>query len=231
MSNSPEQRLHRLNEIYQDFKMALNLYQSSIPVTPSESEAIQKQLEKSLATFRREIGALSTSTNSENPFPSDPSPLSAVPTSSVSGVRKAELQDLDQLAPLFDQYRQFYRRPAHLPAAREFIQKRLENRDSVIFLALARTSVPVGFTQLYPSLGSLSGKRIWILNDLFVHPDERKRGWGKALLSAAKEFALSTGAAQLQLCTEKTNTTAQALYASEGYQFDSEFMHLSLDLN
>ncbi len=89
------------------------------------------------------------------------------------------------VAPLFDQYRVFYRQPSDPALAQAFIAERVANRESVIFLAL-QDGEPVGFTQLYPSFSSVSARRTWILNDLYVVPSCRGQGVGSALLERAR---------------------------------------------
>jgi hypothetical protein len=44
-------------------------------------------------------------------------------------VRLATLQDLEQLVPLFDGYRQFYGKPSDLELARRFLSDRLAKQD------------------------------------------------------------------------------------------------------
>ena len=85
-------------------------------------------------------------------------------------VRRASVRDLEALVPLFDVYRQFYGQPADIPLARAFLSERFEHDESVIFVATDSTGSAVGFTQLYPSVSSVSAARIFILNDLFVAP-------------------------------------------------------------
>ncbi|MGH8426671.1 MAG: hypothetical protein ACRES7_01640 [Gammaproteobacteria bacterium] len=82
-------------------------------------------------------------------------------------IRRAELSDLDALAPLFDAYRSFYGRKSDLYGARTFLEERLQREESIIFLA-ELDSQPAGFTQLYPLFSSVNMSRIWILNDLYV---------------------------------------------------------------
>ncbi len=50
-------------------------------------------------------------------------------------VRQAALSDLDEVAVLFDQYRQFQGRPGDLPAARDFLRARFDHGESVVFMA------------------------------------------------------------------------------------------------
>lgn len=145
-------------------------------------------------------------------------------------VRQASIFDLDLIAPLFDQYRQFYRRPSDLALSRQFLRDRFEHDESVIFLAFTADGAAVGFTQLYPSFASALAARSFILNDLFVHPDARRQGVGAALLSAAARHGRAVGAVRLTLSTEVTNTTAQALYEVEGWVRNTEFFGYSLAL-
>ena len=137
---------------------------------------------------------------------------------------RAELDDLDALAPLFDAYRRFYGQTANLAGARAFLADRLKRGESVIFLAVVDGAI-VGFTQLYPSFSSVSMKRLWVLNDLFVTPDARKSGAGRALLERAERWAAETGAKGLTLSTQITNLTAQRLYEACGWTKDDEFVH------
>jgi GNAT superfamily N-acetyltransferase len=86
----------------------------------------------------------------------------------------------------------------------------------------------LGFTQLYPSFSSVSVKRLWILNDLFVSQAARRGGVGRRLLERAREWAVETGAKGLTLTTALNNTAARALYESCGWRLDDEFAHYQL---
>lgn len=142
---------------------------------------------------------------------------------------RANITHLESVAMLFDGYRVFYRAEADLDAARDFIHQRLELQDSVILLAM-NDDQAAGFVQLYPSFSSVSMRRIWILNDLFVHPDARKQGVGRFLLEQAAQFGIDHNALRLELSTEMDNTSAQALYDSLGWVKDEAFYHYSLPL-
>jgi GNAT superfamily N-acetyltransferase len=145
-------------------------------------------------------------------------------------VREATILDLDRLAPLFDAYRQFYRKPGDLELARRFLRDRLENGQSAIFLTLMPDGSAAGFTQLYPSFSSASAARIFILNDLFVDPQYRRMGAGAALLAAARAFAEAAGAVRPTLSTEVTNESAQALYEACGWTRQTHFYVYNLSL-
>ena len=137
-------------------------------------------------------------------------------------IRQAALTDIEVLTVLFDEYRQFYGRARDAKAARAFLISRFEHGESVLFLAF-RDNEPIGFTQLYPGFSSLSLSRAFVLNDLFVHPGGRKKGIGSGLIHAATEYAKTVGAISLSLSTATTNTSAQSLYESLGWQRDEQF--------
>ena len=145
-------------------------------------------------------------------------------------ILQAGPEHLDQVTPLFDAYRRFYRKPADEAGARAFLQDRLRKRDSVILLALDEASGALGFTQLYPAFSSVRMRPIWILNDLFVVPQARGRGVGHRLMEAAREQAQAAGVIALALATEKNNTLAKALYQSLGYEQDKAFDYYELSL-
>ncbi len=139
-------------------------------------------------------------------------------------VLQAVLSDLDLIAPLFDGYRQCYGRPTDISAARAFLLERFNYGESVLFIAYSGT-VPVGFTQLYPSFSSVSLARIFVLNDLFVSEYARKKGVAKKLINAATDYAKSLGAVRVSLSTSVSNQTAQAVYESSGWKRDEQFFY------
>lgn len=142
-------------------------------------------------------------------------------------IKRATIADVDDAAPLFDAYRQFYGQRSDVAAARAFLEERLRRDESVIFLAVDDSGA-LGFTQLYPSFSSVSLRRLWILNDLFVGADVRRGGVGRRLLDRAREWAIETGAKGLVLATAVDNTRARALYESCGWRRDDEFQHYYL---
>ncbi|HMV42759.1 MAG TPA: GNAT family N-acetyltransferase [Leptospiraceae bacterium] len=142
----------------------------------------------------------------------------------------ANLEDLNEVLPLFNLYRDFYEMKPDLNKAESFLRERLQNKDSKIFLAKSE-NISVGFTQLYPSFSSLSMKPVWILNDLYVLESHRKQGIGKMLLDAAKQFAKETGSKGLTLTTAIQNTTAQSLYEKYGFMRNDHFYEYFLFFN
>lgn len=145
-------------------------------------------------------------------------------------IRYASLEDIDDIAPLFDAYRVFYLQRSDLELAHRFMRQRMNLRESVILLARdSDTTDALGFVQLYPGFSSVSAGRVWILNDLFVKPGARGRGIGRAMMRRAKAHGEATGALRLVLSTAEDNHLAQQLYESEGWQRDGD-RHYQLPL-
>jgi GNAT superfamily N-acetyltransferase len=136
----------------------------------------------------------------------------------------ASISNIDQLIPLFDGYRVFYKQKSDPEAARNFLEERFAKNDSVIFLCLDASEKGLGFTQLYPSFSSVSLQRTYILNDLFVASEARKKGVGEALMEHAKQFAQANGSKGLTLETDIDNP-AQKLYKKLGWKKDVNVNH------
>jgi GNAT superfamily N-acetyltransferase len=136
---------------------------------------------------------------------------------------------VDRVTPLFVGYREFYRGAPEVERSRAFLTAMLETGQSVIFLALRRETA-VGFVQMFRTYGTGALRHIWILNDLFVAPDARRHGVGRALMGYARDYATRDGAARLTLRTEVTNATAQALYESLGWRREEAFYTYNLPL-
>ena len=137
-------------------------------------------------------------------------------------IAKAKLEDLELLVPIFDAYLVFYRQTSDQDKCREFLYQRISKDESTIFIALNENGEGMGFTQLYPTFSSVSRRKVFILNDLYVASEYRRMGVATSLMNKAIEFGRENNCVRLHLETEKTNINAQALYEREGWQRDNE---------
>ncbi|MBX9569705.1 MAG: GNAT family N-acetyltransferase [Candidatus Obscuribacterales bacterium] len=136
----------------------------------------------------------------------------------------ATVDQLDDLTPLFDAYRVFYRQASDAENTKKFLSERMHLRDTVIFMAYVNSRA-VGFTQLFPSFSSETLERLWILNDLYIAPEMRGKRIGAELIQRAKQFVVQFGAKGLALATEHTNLSGQKLYEREGFELDEIYRH------
>jgi len=119
----------------------------------------------------------------------------------AGNVRKLNEADLDA----FIEIRKIHGRPVSREEALELIKQRrfygVYENDKLVGIAGARIKLP----------------EIWIIGNVFVHPDYRGRGYGKAVTSAITEDAVKSGAlAYLQV--ETTNSIAINIYEKLGYR-------------
>lgn len=138
-------------------------------------------------------------------------------------VKVASMANLQSIAVLFNQYREFYEQGSDLALATEFIQQRMQNAESVILLAEDAQGKALGFCQLYPSFCSVEAKPIYSLYDLFVLPEHRANGIGRNLLLNAEALAKRNGKCRMDLTTAKNNLKAQSVYESLGWKRDDIF--------
>ncbi len=139
-------------------------------------------------------------------------------------IRQAERQDLNSLAELFNDYRRFYKQADDLMKARNFMEQRLKAGDSAIFVAEDDAKKILGFCQLYPTWSSISMRKAWIFNDLYVREDARKLGIGKQLVKHLLDFCRQTNAVWVTLQTAKDNMAGQTLYKKLGFVEEGHYL-------
>lgn len=146
---------------------------------------------------------------------------------------KATLEHLDLLTPLFVKYREFYGQLPYPDSSRSFLEKRLKRGESLIYLALPddRDDRLMGFCQLYPSFSSLSLKRVWILNDIYVAEDSRRMLVADNLMREAKKMAKKSNAVRMRVSTSSDNEVARKTYESMGFRKDTEFENYILPIS
>ena len=137
-------------------------------------------------------------------------------------IRQAAVADLDDLVPLFNEFRVFHGKEPDLAGARQFLLERFNHGESVVFMAHV-AGVAAGFAQLYPSHSSTAMARVFILNDLYVRDRARRLGVASRLLEVVEDFAWTFGAVRVSLNVTRDNTRGQALYEARGWQKDHEF--------
>lgn len=146
-------------------------------------------------------------------------------------IQEAKIENLDELAELFDRYRVFYEQESNVLEGKSFLRNRILNKESQIFVAYKENRVMTGFVQLYPIFSSTKMKRLWLLNDLFVHPDFRGQGISKALINEAKHLCRTSDGCGMILETAKSNSIGNSLYPSTGFELDNEHNYYCWDNN
>ncbi len=137
-------------------------------------------------------------------------------------IQQVKIKHLNELVPLFDAYRVFYKKDSDKEAEKEFLSDRIRNQESVIYISRNEDGLATGFVQLYPLFSSTRMKRMWLLNDLFVDPDFRGQGYSKALIEQSKSLCRETDACGLMLETAKDNHIGNQLYPATDFELDQD---------
>ena len=96
--------------------------------------------------------------------------------------REARIEDIEQLSKLFHTYRQLsvsMDSTATESESSDWIASRLNDGSGVFLLAISKEQV-FGFVTLYQGFSSVSLKKYWVLNDLYVSTSARGTGLGRA---------------------------------------------------
>jgi GNAT superfamily N-acetyltransferase len=120
------------------------------------------------------------------------------------------------LLPLIAAYQSFYEVEEIDNERNRFFFHRFiaPSEDGELLAARDESGLILGYACLYWHFSSLAAVETVLMNDLFVVPEARGRGIGRALIEASRDVARRRGAAWLEWATAPDNHTAQRLYDS-----------------
>src|ERR1700754_1074895 len=135
------------------------------------------------------------------------------PAVEVSALREEEFETL---LPLISAYQRFYGVDDVEHDRNRFFLRRspAPSEDGLLLAARDETGGILGYACLYWHFSSLQALETGLMDALFVVPDARGRGVGRALIEATAEVARERGAAWVEWSTASDNHTAQRLYDS-----------------
>jgi GNAT superfamily N-acetyltransferase len=124
--------------------------------------------------------------------------------------------DLADLLPMMRAYCDFYEvAPSDADLERLALALIADpDREGVQLIARAEGGEPLGFATLYWTWQTLNAARAGVMNDLFVVPEARGQGVGRALIGECRRRAGEHGAPELVWETAPDNETSQRLYDS-----------------
>jgi ribosomal protein S18 acetylase RimI-like enzyme len=130
-------------------------------------------------------------------------------------VRRATPGDAPQVARLLHDFQEEYDEPSPgAEALEERYEELIRNKEMIVLLV---GDGPDGFAQLRFRPWVYSAGLHSYLEELYVVPDLRGNGLGRALLDAAMDTARAEGAEQMELGTSEDDVAARKLYESAGF--------------
>ena len=129
-------------------------------------------------------------------------------------VRRAEVEDAGDVARLLYAFNTEYDDPTPEPPQLAARMRELMAADTVVLLA---GDGPDGVAVLRFRLSIWSSGKECYLAELYVTPERRGQGLGRALMERAIEVAREEGANWMDLGTSEDDVAARALYESLGF--------------
>ena len=160
--------------------------------------------------------------------PSEP-PASGGPVS-VRTLTAPTRREIEELAEIFEQYRVHYGEAPDASRSATWLERNLNSTRFRAFVAEDKGQF-VGFATTMEVPASLRLGHFWQIRDLFVLPDQRRLGVGRALLDSIRAAAIAAGVLRLVLQTEDDNEPAHRLYAESGYTLVEGYRSLTLPLS
>ena len=124
-------------------------------------------------------------------------------------------QTFERVLPLIADYQRFYKAEPDEARNRAHFRRLLDDHDAGIqFVVLDEAGHALGFATLYFPLGSVTPGLACLMNDLFVVPETRGQGIGRALILHCLSYAKARGFPKIHWQTALDNQIAQRLYDS-----------------
>ena len=132
-------------------------------------------------------------------------------------IRDAQLADVADILRLIHELATYEREPDAVVATEDDVRTALFADDArASGLIAEHDGVVVGFAIYFLNYSTWLGRHGIYLEDLFVSPDARGAGHGKALLRELARIAVANGYGRVEWAVLDWNTPAQEFYASLG---------------
>ncbi|MCT2591832.1 GNAT family N-acetyltransferase [Streptomyces sp. N2-109] len=133
-------------------------------------------------------------------------------------IRTAAPADVPVIRAMVRELAEYERAPEHARATDEQLHSALFGPHPAVFALIAEDDggAPVGFALWFRNFSTWTGTHGVYLEDLFVRPEARGAGHGKALLSALAEICVEHGYERFEWWVLDWNTPSIGFYQSLG---------------
>ena len=133
-------------------------------------------------------------------------------------VRDLGPQDRPAWQPLWDAYLRFYRASLAADVTDDVFARLSERRDGMAGLLAEAGGAAIGLAHVIVHPSTWTAGRYAYLEDLYVSPDGRGTGAGRALIEAVYAHADAQGAPHVYWHTQEYNGAARSLYDQVGHR-------------
>ena len=113
-------------------------------------------------------------------------------------IRKAEKKDACLVLEFIRKIAEYERMSRQVVATRELLEEFVFDRKAAEVLIGEAEGRPVGFALYFENFSTFLGRTGLHLEDLFVDPDQRGKGYGKQLFQAVARIAAERGCQRLE---------------------------------
>ncbi|KRV47148.1 GCN5 family acetyltransferase [Wenjunlia vitaminophila] len=134
-------------------------------------------------------------------------------------IRPATVEDVSEIHAMIRELAVYEREPDQAKATPEQLREALFCEHPAVFGLIAQddtTGVPVGFALWFRNFSTWTGTHGVYLEDLFVRPEARGAGHGRALLAELAAICAAHGYQRLEWSVLDWNTPAREFYRSLG---------------
>ncbi len=132
-------------------------------------------------------------------------------------IRNAKKEDVPLILSFIKELAEYERLDQEVVATEEILTESLFGRDSVTEIVLAYyNNQPVGFALFFHNFSTFLGRKGIYLEDIYVKPEHRGKGIGKALLAYLAKIAKERNCGRLEWAVLNWNKPAIKFFKSLG---------------
>ncbi|MEV4775044.1 GNAT family N-acetyltransferase [Microbacterium sp. LWO13-1.2] len=146
----------------------------------------------------------------------------------MTSIRAIQQDDFEEWSVLWSGYLRFYESEIADDVTRATFDRLVKDRELHGALAIDEEGHAIGLVHWLTHAATWSTGEYCYLEDLFVAPDARGSGSGRAMIAHVREWAEQAGCAKLYWLTQEGNATARTLY--DRVATNTGFTHYQISL-
>ncbi|WP_435010449.1 N-acetyltransferase family protein [Tundrisphaera lichenicola] len=132
-------------------------------------------------------------------------------------LRPARLEDSETIAAMVRELAVYEKLEGHARATGEDLARHLfGDRPSAEVILAEVEGEPVGFSLFFPTFSTFRGQAGIYIEDIFVRPEYRNQGIGKALLARVARIAVDRDCGRVEWSVLNWNAPSIAFYQAQG---------------
>lgn len=144
-------------------------------------------------------------------------------------IKKAELENIPQLIELLREFAAFENLSEFCTVSADDLRGAIFGEDRFVQCLVAfEGKICVGYAMFFPVFKTFRGERSMYLEDLYVSPQMRGKGFGFALLKEVARIAKAQNCVRMDWQALKWNTPALEFYKNLGAESDDENLDFRL---